>query len=451
MEPEPIEKPHPAPDEPPPGGHSWTVLFLGALVTGLLVGLIGTTFLLLLRWGDQLRGRFIELAGHWPAGLGWFAVCAVVMGATVAATWLVQRICTAAGGSGIPRVESILRGKLISPDTWIIPVKIVGGWLALSAGLALGREGPTVQIGAVIGERLGRRLRGIKDAWMFLMSAGAGAGLATAFNAPVGGTMFVLEEVLRRMTPLGFILTATASTAAIWVQRGLFGLSRDYVVAPVPNAPVSSIWLFVAMGLAIGCVGVGYNRLLLGLLDWLERLPKLPVLWRAALIGLVVGTVAWFAPSCVSGGDDITQSLLLGGWGARMLLAVAAIRFLLGPLSYAAGTPGGLFAPVMVLGAILGTAAGVIFHRITPELAPGLLAFTLVGMTAFFTATIRAPLTGIVICMEMTGSYVMFFPMLAACLAAYLVAEILHDVPIYDALGRRPLAQDKTAPVAAPH
>lgn len=431
-----LQPPHPVPDEPPRCGQAWPLLFLGALITGLLVGTIGCAFLLMLRWGEGLRAGFIALAWTWNPWLGWLAVCAVVAVAAALAAWLVEHVAPAAGGSGIPRVESILRGELAAAGTWIIPVKVLGGWLALSAGLALGREGPTVQIGAVVGERVGRLFKGIKDAWMFLMSAGAGAGLATAFNAPVGGTLFVLEEVLRRMSPLGFVLTATACTSAVWVQRAIFELPRDYAMGILQEPPINGIWLYLAMGLGLGALGVAYNRLLLALVRWLGRQRRLPLWPRAALIGIAVGTVAWFAPGWVGGGDDITQSVLHGGWLSGAFIAVVLVRFLLGPLSYAAGTPGGLFAPIMALGALLGIAVGTGFQHLSPELVPQPLAFALAGMATFFTATVRAPLTGIVICLEMAGNYVMFFPMLVACLAAYLVAELLHDVPIYDALAR---------------
>ena len=443
-----LEPPHPVPDQPPGPGHAWVLLFLGALITGLLVGTVGCGFILMLRWGDGLRAEFIAMAGTWNPWLGWLAVSAVVALAAALAAWLVEHVAPAAAGSGIPRVESILRGELAAAGGRVIPVKVLGGWLALSAGLALGREGPTVQIGAVIGERVGRCFKGLKDGWMFLMSAGAGAALATAFNAPVAGTLFVLEEILRRMSPLGFVLTATACTSAVWVQRAIFELPRDYAMGVLQEPPINGIWLYLIMGLGIGALGVAYNRLLLALLHWLGRQPRLPRFLRAALIGVAVGTVAWFAPGWVGGGDDITQSILHGGALAETLIALGLARFLLGPLSYAAGTPGGLFAPIMTLGALLGIGVGAGVHHLTPELVPQPLAFALAGMATFFTATVRAPLTGIVICLEMAGNYVMFFPMLVACLAAYLVAELLHDVPIYDALAR--LAVPAADPEARP-
>ena len=166
-------------------------------------------------------------------------------------------------------------------------------------------------------------------------------------------------------------------------------------------------------------------------------LKNLPSALKAAVIGFLMGTVAWFAPSWVGGGDEITQSILASRSDVWLLLGLATFRFFLGPLSYSAGTPGGLFAPIIALGAIVGSASGTLAHTVVPELVPSPLAFAIAGMAAFFTATIRAPLTGIVICLEMTGCYSLFFPMLATCLGAYLIPTILKDYPIYDALAKR--------------
>lgn len=158
---------------------------------------------------------------------------------------------------------------------------------------------------------------------------------------------------------------------------------------------------------------------------------------RGALIGFLVGTIAWFLPHWVGGGDDITQSILASKSHVWLLLGIASLRFFVGPLSYAAGTPGGLFAPIIALGAIVGSASGALSHSLLPALVPSPLAFAVAGMAAFFTATIRAPLTGIVICLEMTGCYSLFFPMLATCLGSYLIPTLLKDTPIYDALAER--------------
>ena len=205
----------------------------------------------------------------------------------------------------------------------------------------------------------------------------------------------------------------------------------------IPVAPAAAVWLFFLFGTVIGILGIFYNRLLLFLTAFAGSLKNIPVTVRGALIGFLVGTIAWFLPHWVGGGDDITQSILASKSHVWLLLGIASLRFFVGPLSYSAATPGGLFAPIIALGAIVGSASGALSHSFLPALVPSPLAFAVAGMAAFFTATIRAPLTGIVICLEMTGCYSLFFPMLATCLGAYLIPTLLKDTPSYDALAER--------------
>ena len=422
------------PDDFPTAPGPALVLLLGAVVVGALTGLAGIAFLFMLREGDSLRGTLTAALQTWPPFFGWLALSALASGAVCTAAWMVEKFAPTARGSGVPYVEKILRGGGQPRHAWVLPVKFVGGWLALSAGLVLGREGPLVQMGAVIGEKVGRRFSGLKGAWKSLMAAGAGAGLASAFNAPVGGTIFILEEVFRKVTPLTFILTATAASVSIYIQRAVFHMPQDYAVSVIPEAPPQAVWVFFLFGTAVGILGVLYNRLLLSLQASFAKLSKIPVPLRAAIIGFLMGSIAWFAPRWVGGGDNITQSILASRSEIWLLLGVASLRFFLGPLSYSAGTPGGLFAPIIALGAIVGAATGSLNHELLPELVPSPLAFAVAGMAAFFTATIRAPITGIVICLEMTGCYSLFFPMLATCLGAYIIPTLLKDQPIYDAL-----------------
>jgi CIC family chloride channel protein len=412
------------------------VLIGGAVLVGVLTALIGVAFLKLLELGNEWRIALTTALRGWPDGTG-LAALALGTGLCAAlAAWLVKRFSPNAVGSGIPYVEKILRGPGEPNHAWVLPVKFFGGFLALSAGLVLGREGPLVQIGAVIGERVGRFFKTVENVWKPLMAAGAGAGIATAFNAPVGGTLFILEEVLRKVTPVGFVLAAAATISSAFIQRGVFGMGMDFRVADVTSGPVANLWIYLLFGVALGGLGVFYNRLLLGLVSPRNPLQKIASPLRALGIGAVVGVVAWFLPNDAGGGDPLTQQVLQGYGSIGLLLTIALARFFLGPLSFAAGTPGGLFAPVVTLGALLGAVAGLGLHGVWPGLVPSPLAFAVAGMAAFFTASIRAPLTGIVICLEMTGCFELFLPMLAACTGSYLAATLLRSEPIYDALAK---------------
>lgn len=426
------------PEDFPPGLKDSLLLVAGAVLVGGLTGLTGVAFLYALQFGNAGRIRIAGFLSDWPAGAGLGLFIVGVAACAALASWMVRRFAAKAAGSGVPYVEKILRGPEHPDHRNVFLVKFVGGFIALSSGLILGREGPLVQMGAVIGERVGRWLGGVRNVWKPLMAAGAGAGLATAFNAPVGGTIFILEEVLRKVTPLSFVLAAAAAATSALLQRGVFGMGQDFTVPGVAAGPPWNLPLYLIFGLLVGFLGVLYNKILLGFLasgGFLQRIPPMP---RSLFIGAMVGMVAWYLPRDAGGGDDVTAFILSGRGGVVLLLAVALARFFLGPLSYAAGTPGGLFAPVVALGALTGAAAGIGLHSILPQAVPSPLAFAVAGMAAFFTATIRAPLTGIVICLEMTGCYELFLPMLATCLGAYLTPTLMRSEPIYDALaGRR--------------
>ena len=402
-------------------------------------------FRLSLDHADRWRNVLIERM-HADSFVGLFFVIAICAAATGVAAWLVRRYSPQASGSGIPQVEAILSGalpraqyRLISVKAVyrLISVKFVGGVLAIGSGLALGREGPIVQMGASTAHLVGKLFRRHEDDCQMLLAAGAGAGLATAFNAPIGGAVFVLEELVRRFDTRTTVVTLGASAGAIAVARVLLGDAPDFHVEPLPYPGFGTVPIHLALGIIAGCAGVAYNRALLGTLAVADRLHRWPVELRAALVGAVVALLAWFAPGVVGGGDAITQRTLSGTETVAMLSVVFLVRFGLGPLSYAAGTPGGLFAPILVLGSQSGLLFGNIYYHWFPAVTAGPTALAVVGMAAFFTAVVRAPLTGIVLVIEMTASFTLLLPMLSACFAAMLVPNLLGNAPIYDSLRER--------------
>ena len=361
---------------------------------------------------------------------------------TATAASLVHRISPQASGSGIPHVEAVLNGDQPPASFTLLPVKFLGGVLAIGAGLALGREGPTVQMGASISHLLGKLCRRPFAQRRVLMAAGAGAGLATAFNAPIAGAVFVLEELVRRFETHIAIAALGASAGAIAVAVIFLGHGPDFLVPPLPYPGFDTVIIHIFLGAIAGVMGVAYNRLILGSLTAADRLRRIPAEVKAGLIGALVGVLAWFGPGLVGGGDAITQSTLTGPHIFSGVLVVFLIRFGLGPLSYAAGTPGGLFAPMLVLGAQIGLLFGILAGHVLPAGAVNPTALAVVGMAAFFTAVVRAPVTGIILVIEMTASFSLFLPMLAACFTAMLIPTLLNDPPIYDSLGvpyRRPI------------
>jgi len=180
-----------------------------------------------------------------------------------------------------------------------------------------------------------------------------------------------------------------------------------------------------------------YNRALLGAIALTDRLDRWPVELQAGVIGAAVGIFAWFAPDLVGGGDQITQRMLAGEATVAVIPLAFLLRFALGTVSYAAATPGGLFAPLLVLGAQLGLLCGALCRMAFPDLGIEPEAFAVVGMAAFFTGVVQAPVTGIVLVIEMTAGFTTLLPMLGACFAAMLVPSLLHSAPVYESLRER--------------
>ena len=434
----------PSPAQPAQSHGSLLVLGALALLVGAAAGAVGALFRLTLEHADQWRNDLITWAQQ--EGLaGFLLVLVTCTTAPLFAAWLVRHVSPYASGSGIPHVEAVLREEIPQAPFHLIWVKFLGGLLAIGSGLALGREGPSVQMGASLASLVGRVSRRKWPDCRVLFAAGAGAGLATAFNAPIAGAVFVLEELVRRFETHIAIAAVGASATAIAVARLFLGDAADFYVDALAYPRAEARPLFFVLGAAAGLIAVAYNRAILGTIALAERVPGLPAEWRAAAIGAMVGTLAWFAPGLVGGGDPITQRCLAGAETLSMLPLLFLLRFGLGTLSYAAATPGGLFAPMLVLGAQLGLFFGLICRLAFPALDIQPEGYAVVGMAAFFTGVVRAPLTGMVLVTEMTANVTMLLPMLGACFVAMLVPTLLRDVPIYDALREHTTRRERAA------
>lgn len=426
------------------------MLAMLALIVGAASGFVGALFLLSLEWADRFRDVIIGWS-HSKSFAGLLVVGIVCAAAAAIAVWLVGRFAPHASGSGIPHVEAVLNGQLPQAPFRIIPVKFVGGLLAIGAGLALGREGPTVQMAATIGHLVGKVFRCNWPDCRVLLAAGAGAGLATAFNAPIAGAIFVLEELVRRFELRVAIAALGASATAISISRLLLGDAADFHVEELTYAGAATRPLYFILGAAAGFAAIVYNRLLLGTIAAIGRLNRWLGGLRAALIGAAVGVLAWFVPDLVSGGDAITQRVLAGREIFALLPIVFLFRLGLGAISYAAGTPGGLFAPMLVLGAQLGLFLGRLCQLVFPDLNIQPEGFAVVGMAAFFVGVVRAPLTGIVLVVEMTANVTMLLPMLGACFTAMLIPTLMRDPPIYDSLREQTLERERMRPGQREH
>ena len=407
-----------------------------AVVVGVVAALIGVSFRSALEWADAMRTALLE-RGHATGLVGLALAMLGTAAAAACAAALVRRFSPHAAGSGIPQVEAEVRGEAPAPALRLIAVKFGGGLLAIGSGLALGREGPIVQMGAAIARAVADALRMSAADGRTLLVAGAGAGLAVAFSAPVAGAIFVLEELVRRFETRTAVAALGASTSAVGVSGALIGSGPDFTVIATGYTGIAAVPLYIALGVAAGIVGVAYLRAVVGALGLADRVSGSRVELRAAAIGAAVGALGWWSPEWVGGGDPLVQQTLAAAPGLGALLLLFAVRFALGPVSYAAGTPGGLFAPMLVIGAQVGALFASVAALVLPALPDNDASFAVVGMAALFTAVVRAPLTGITLVVEMTAAVNLLLPMLAACFAAMAVATAFRVPPIYDLLRAR--------------
>lgn len=414
-----------------------------AILGGTSIGVLGAAFRAGLSWFESQHLILTE----WARSLGWAGFfLPVLLGAVGAGlARLLVRPQPLAAGSGVQHVEAIMRGQAEPASVMVVPIKFLGGLMSLGSGLALGREGPTIQMGATIGAALARMFRCARESMADLQAAIGGAGLAVAFNAPVGGAMFVFEEVARAFRLRLTVVTLIGTVSAITVARLILGDAPDFRVMPLMPGETWTLIPYALLGGILGLLGVLYNKVTIFGMDALAKLRKWPTEIRAALVGAIVGAVAWFFPRLVGGGDPATQEVLNGALPIAPLLLILVVRWFLGPLSYSAGTPGGLFSPLLLVGAVLGALFAMTCNTCLPaESAVSIGAFAVVGMSAFFTGVVRAPLTGIILISEMTATSTLMVPMLAACFGAMLTASLVRGEPIYDTLRYRMLkAQQK--------
>lgn len=407
-----------------------------ALFVGLAAGFLAVGFQAGVHEVETLA-RMVALFAREHGFIG--LSCLLMMGCVAGgfSGWLTEKFAPEAGGSGIPHVKAVLMSLRILEPLRLVPVKIVAGLSALLSGMSLGREGPTIQIGAAIGQMIAKVSRTPKKSHSTLISAGAGAGLAAAFNAPLAGFIFVMEELKREMSPLTYGAALIASVSSVAVTRIWLGQSTSFLLENPSPIPIRLLPIVVVVGLLCGIVAVFFNRLTLGLIHVREKL-KISRLKAGAVVGVLAASFLVLLPQATGGGHRLAEDILDGRIGPGFTIGLAILilfsKILLTSSSFATGVPGGIFAPILVIGALVGNIVGSVAAVWFPGLPVPPSVFATIGMVAALSGSVRAPLTGVVLIVEMTGEYSLLYALLIGAFASYAVAELLRDKPIYEAL-----------------
>lgn len=416
-----------------------TILTAEGFLVGAVAGLVVLLYRIILEYAGKGMNKVLEYARQEPfAAVLWFValfVIACIVGKLVKYEPMIS-------GSGIPQVEGEMMGKLNQVWQRVLPAKFLGGFLSLFAGLSLGREGPSIQIGAMTGKAVSQTLDRGKTEEKYLITCGASAGLAAAFHAPLAGVMFSLEEIHKNFSVSVLISVMTASITADYISSQFMGFQPVFQFDVGTEMPPQYYWHIVILGVILGIMGAFYNKMTMWVQGLYLKSKKLNETTRLFIPFFLAGVLGLVMPQILGSGHALIDMAAEGNLMLTSLLILFAAKFLFSLICFGSGAPGGIFFPLLILGALIGAVfamAGVEFFGLAPVYVNN---FVLLGMTGFFTAIVRAPLTGIILLFEMSGSISQMLSLSIVSVTAYIVATLMRSEPIYDSLLKRILKAD---------
>lgn len=343
-------------------------------------------------------------------------------------------------GSGIPQVKATIMGHMKGAWFSTLIAKLIGGTVSVLSGLSLGREGPSIQLGACVGQGISNRFATSQTEKRIYIASGASAGLAAAFNAPLSGMMFAIEEIFKYFSPMILLSTMVAAISADFISMLFFGINNVFSFEITQSIPIEYYWLFLILGIILGLSGVFYNICLVKSQKIYQSMSKLPMRIRMIIPFIFAGILGLTFPVVLCGGHSVIEQLNIQT-GITFLILALIIKFFFSMISFGSGAPGGIFFPLLVLGATIGAIFAKVIIPVTGLDEVLFYNFVIIAMAAYFTAIVRAPLTGIILLVEMTGTLSQLLPLIITSAVAYVLAEELHNKPVYESLLENLLAK----------
>jgi CIC family chloride channel protein len=396
-----------------------------ALVIGAVTGLVVVAFILLT---ERLGMRLYPVGGA-----PWRRLLFPVAG-SLGIGYLLYQYFPNARGSGVPQTKAALYAREGRITLRTVLGKFFCTSATLASGIPLGREGPSVQVGAGIGSVLGRVLGLRTEQVKRLIPVGAAAAIAAAFNTPLAAVLFALEEIVGDLNAPVMGAVVLASATAWMVLRMLLG---DHPLFKVPQYHLvhpMEFAVYAALGVAGGLVSAAFAKLLLGIRERFLRFPRNTAWFHPVAGGLLVGIMGWFVPQVLGVGYGFVGDALNGNMAFKMMLLLVVLKLFAVTTSYASGNAGGIFGPALFIGAMLGGSVGTVAHHFFPRYTASPGAYALVGMGAVFAGVVRAPMTSVLMIFEMTQDYAVIVPLMIANLISLFIASRIQHEPIYEAL-----------------
>ncbi len=405
-----------------------TQILIRVAIIGVVIGFVAVGFRLAIEKLSHLLYEDYYTKEYWYE---WLYLPLICMTGGLVASYLTQKFAPDAAGSGIPQVKHALSESGVVIRLRTVVVKFFAGIIGIASGLSLGREGPTIQIGAGLGSKISKLLGGKHR--KRAIASGAGAGLAAAFNTPIAGVLFVIEELDKNFSSVSLGPAIVCSVSAAVTCRVLYG---NFFTLPFVTDSInllSSMPFYLFLGVICAIFGTYFQRSVLASLDVYNKLfQSIPKWTWGAIAGLLTGIVGLFLPQAIGAGHDTLEGVLAQGFQWYLLPLIFAVKYLVTVIAYGSGVPGGIFAPSLILGALLGATLGNFIDFAGFDVNTASFAF--VGMGAFFTAVSRAPITSIVMMLEITGNYDLVLPLMFSCILANIGAERLKQGSIYENL-----------------
>ena len=404
-------------------------LTVQGVMVGIFAGLMVCLYRFLLAGSEHVLRDYLSIIHGNILYIILFFIALAVMGLLV--DFLTKWEADSAG-SGIPQIYAEVKGHMEANWAKVLISKIVSGVLTALGGLSLGPEGPSVQMGGMAGKGIAKLFKGSKTDELRLILVGSAVGITAAFNAPLAGVIFVFEEINHGFDKTLVFIALVSAIVSDFISKIIFG-QHTILNFPVLNIPLESYWMLVVLGIIIGILGYVYNIGMIKSSDFVGKL-KIPSWLKFVLVFVVSGVVALLIPEISDGGHFMMDMLGLTIPSLGVLVLLLVLKYLFSMFSFSSGAPGGIFLPILVLGAYIGAIFGSIVVPAFGWQHDLIYKFIIISMAGFFASTVRSPITGIVLLAEMSGSTESLVAMIIVSLIAYVIPTLLGNEPIYESL-----------------
>ncbi len=416
---------------------SHALSIIEAIAVGALAGFFAVLYRYLLGYASQWHTWLFS-----QIHLSFIAITIITVILMAWVTGYLLKRSPLSGGSGIPQVTGELLGQFNMPVLSLLLSKFVGGLFAIISGMSLGREGPSIQIGAAVAKGYSKKRQTSPEDTRLLITAGAAAGLAAAFNAPIAASLFVLEEIHKSIPSFILIPALISAILADLISKSLFGLQPSFALKTPESFPLKLYFALILLGIASAVIGYCFSKSLLALQTTMQKF--FPKIIHRVMVGFLLAALVSYGFSWITGsGHELVFDFIAQPFSLKFLLVILFAKIFFTAFCYSTGVPGGIFLPTLAIGCLSGASVFMLIQLFLPIDSALLTNFMVLGMVGVLTAVVRSPLTSIILVVEMVGNLNNLLPLAIVAALAYIICERLGLAPIYESLYER--MQDKAA------